>query len=213
MWIPIVKALISIVFILDMTGSMAPLKDEAVIMFNDYLMEQQAQSADIDLTLITFNYCETKKVFDAIPVKEVPHMTSEQYQPDCWTPLLDTIGDALKEHGENPRTIFVILTDGKENASYRYSREQIFSMIDEKENMGWKFVFAGANQDSYAESSQIGIYASGGTNYFSLSAGITNFAVTTGMVEDCGVWIKAQSSGAIAVWADLDSGTTPDPAK
>ena len=150
---------VEIVFVLDMTGSMQPLAVETVIGFNNFLDEQKKVSGKANITLITFNSDETKKVLDKVDLTKVESINHSDYRPDGLTPLLDTIGNAIEEFKTvKNKVIFAIMTDGEENFSHKYDRKQIFDLVTEqKDKHKWEFIFLGANQDSYLEAGRLGI--------------------------------------------------------
>ena len=162
------QGLSEIIFILDMTGSMKKLATETVIGFNNFVEEQKKVPGEARLTLVTFNSERTEKVYDHVDLKSVVPMRQDQYIPDEYTPLLDTIGstivgvvERLKNTPEDERpekVIVCIMTDGEENFSRVYNRRQIFDTITlQRKEHGWEFIFLGANQDVYHEAGGIGI--------------------------------------------------------
>lgn len=168
--------LAELVFILDMTGSMQPLRAEAVQGFNNFLEEQKKVPGDALITLITFNSGETKRVYDRVPLPNAASMAPTSYNPDNMTPLLDTIGNTIEEVGhalkvipeeERPgKVIFVIMTDGEENFSLKYDRKAVFDAITHQRDVyKWEFIFLGANQDSYLEAGLVGVKVADTQNY------------------------------------------------
>ena len=153
-----------ITFILDESGSMGRIENAAREGFNEFLQEQIAHGGDTWWTLTTFN-TRTNTRFAAIPGAEVRPL-GKDYSPGGMTALYDAIGAAVSKtqrylesmRGDRPSdVIVVILTDGMENASRRWSHPQVFDLITEAEDSGWQFVYLGANQDSWQMSQRLGI--------------------------------------------------------
>jgi Mg-chelatase subunit ChlD len=160
-----------IAFVLDQSGSMQSYKQQTITGFNEYIQTLQRQNTDFRLTLIAFNECETRTVYDAVPIRAVQPLNDDTYQPDCGTPLYDSIAlavrglDARVAGQPNASALVTIMTDGLENASKEYSRDAIFALIKEREAKGWTFAYLGANQDAYAVGGGIGIARSNSKQY------------------------------------------------
>jgi len=153
-----------ITFVLDESGSMGSIAQAARDGFNEYL-EQQTDGDDPTLwTLTTFtDHPHTR--FAVIPGSEVRPLGSD-YQPHGVTALYDAVGRAITKTRDwlaaHPvdrpgKVVFVILTDGMENASKRWTSRQVFDLISEAESDGWQFMFLGANQDSWSVAEHLGI--------------------------------------------------------
>lgn len=164
---------VEIVFVLDMTGSMKSLASETVIGFNNFLDEQKKVPGKANITLVTFNSYETKKVLDKVDLAKAKSINHSDYKPDGLTPLLDTIGNSIDElKGTKNKVIFAVMTDGEENFSRKYNRKQIFDLVQEqKDKHKWEFIFLGANQDSYLEAGKLGIDAKDTANYDATAQG------------------------------------------
>ena len=155
-------------FLIDRSGSMSGLQSDVVDGFNGFVAEQRKKPGQCALTLIQFDSNDPYEVIhDAVPVAKVPDLTPEQYSPRGMTPLLDALGtliekaDARLEGIEDAEDqIVAVFTDGLENASRQWTREELFDAITDRKNAGWTFVFMGANQDSYAEAGRLGVDAS-----------------------------------------------------
>lgn len=160
-----------IAFLLDRSGSMQSIKDDVIGGFNALVADQRETPGDCTLTLVQFDSQDPQEtVFSTLPIAEVPELTGETFQPRGGTPLLDAMGRLITETGERiastpehqhpGKVIFVVLTDGLENASRTYTRERIFEMIKhQREVYSWEFIFLGADQDAIAEGGKYGFAA------------------------------------------------------
>ena len=153
------KNLTELVFILDRSGSIGG--------FNAMLTRQKEQEGEANVTTILFDH-EVQLLHDRFPLKAVAPLTEKDYYVRGCTALLDAIGYGvekmvniqrhLPENERAEKVIFVITTDGLENASKRFSYEKIRRMIErEKEQYGWEFLFLGANMDAVKEAARFGI--------------------------------------------------------
>lgn len=169
-----------ILVLLDQSASMGLVKMPTISGFNEYLMARQAEFAAnpahfIKLTLVTFNTLHTERahspniqtVYSRMNVGAVPLLNNSTYKPDGLTPLYDAIGIALEEFKPPKKSgvLVVILTDGAENESKRFSQKEVFEMIARREMDGWVFIFLGANQDSFGVTAGMGIQAGNTSNY------------------------------------------------
>lgn len=164
-----------LVFILDMSGSMEHLTDDTIGGFNSILKEQADQDGEVLVTTYLFNN-KSCMLHDRVPIERVEPMTRRDYRASGCTALLDTLGDAIhhiagihryaRREDVPTHTVFVITTDGMENASHRYSAEEIKRMIrHEKEKYGWEFLFLAANIDAVGTARRYGIDAETAVNY------------------------------------------------
>lgn len=161
-----------IAIVLDRSGSMASCADDTIGGFNTFIEEQKNGQGEASLTLCQFDTVY-ETVHDAIALKDVPPL---KFEPRGSTALLDAIGRTINDTGawlkgkpeeERPeRVVFVILTDGHENASHEFTRPQIKEMIQRQEgSYKWQFVFLGANQDAIATGADMGIPMSSTLTY------------------------------------------------
>jgi hypothetical protein len=166
------KDLTDITVVLDRSGSMASCQADAQGGLNTFIKLQQEQPGDALFTLVQFDH-EYEFVHNGVPIKDVPAYTLE---PRGSTALLDAVGRAINEVGarltalpEDDRpglVVMAILTDGGENASKEFSREQVRAMIEKQtKEFNWQFTFLGANQDAFASAASIGISAASALNY------------------------------------------------
>jgi Mg-chelatase subunit ChlD len=171
------KDLTEIIFILDKSGSMTSVLDETIIGFNNFLEDQKKVPGEAKLTLKLFStYNQEEIVYDGKSVHDCNELSILTYHPDGFTALLDAIGNSIKEVGkrlnetkeeEKPeKVIMVILTDGQENDSRKFTSNQIRSMIEHQTSKySWEFVYLGANQDAFANSAIMGISSKSTLNY------------------------------------------------
>ena len=154
-------------FVLDRSGSMNAMKDEAIGGINAFLESQQKLPGEARLTLVLFDH-EYIVAHDGVPIKDVPPLDNHSYVPRGTTALLDAIGRTINTVGERldrtpeperpGKVIIAILTDGLENASQEFKRKEIFKMIKrQREVYSWEFIFLGAKQDAISTGAKMGI--------------------------------------------------------
>ena len=176
------KNLTEIVFILDRSGSMGGLEADTIGGFNAMLERQKKAEGEALLSTLLFSN-ETELLHDREDIKRVAPLSARDYRVGGSTALLDAIGGAIRHIGELHRrasederpnhTLFVITTDGQENASRRYGYAELRRLIErQKETYGWEFLFLGANMDAVAAASRFGIDADRAVRYNCDSAGI-----------------------------------------
>ena len=169
------KGLTELVFILDMSGSMSHLADDTIGGFNSVLKEHKDGQGEILVTTYLFNN-ESRMIHDRLPIADVPLLTEKDYSARSCTALLDAIGGAIehivgihryiREEDIPEHTVFVITTDGMENASRRFSAEHIRDKIrHEQEKYGWEFLFLAANIDAVETAASYGIERHHAVNY------------------------------------------------
>jgi Mg-chelatase subunit ChlD len=164
------KAFVCVV--LDETGSMQSVHEATVSAYNEYVENLKKSMGDSMLTLVKFNNM-SYTMSPAQKISEWKKMELADYKPDNLTDLYDAIGKTIKKIGMDQtkadKFLMIIITDGEENASKEYKREQIFDMIKEKEKLGnWTFAYLGANQDSWKVGQSIGL-ARGNTMNFKVN--------------------------------------------
>lgn len=157
-----------IAVLLDRSGSMGDVKAETISGFNHFLKDQQSAEGKATLTLVQFDSQGIDTIHDNQAIGEVKPLTSATYQPRGTTPLLDALGKTINDTGkrlsdmqesERPdKVVFVVITDGLENASREFSKSRIKEMIEHQTNVyQWQFVYLGANQDAFTEAAKIGV--------------------------------------------------------
>lgn len=161
------KGLTEIVFILDRSGSMGGLESDTIGGFNSMIAKQKKEEGEAYVSTVLFDD-KSEVLYDRIEMDKVPVMTEEDYYVRGCTALLDAIGGAIhhignvhkyaREEDRPEKTLFVITTDGMENASRRYSYDKIQHMVKrQQEKFGWEFIFIGANIDAINEAQRFGI--------------------------------------------------------
>lgn len=170
-----------LVFILDRSGSMAGLESDTIGGFNSMIEKQKKQEGDCYVSTVLFDGV-SEVLHDRIKLCDVPKMTENDYTVRGCTALIDAIGGAIKHIGNIHKyarpedvpenTMFVITTDGQENASHTYSSEKVKKMIEhQKEKYGWEFLFIGANIDAVETAARYGIGKDRAVNYNADSKG------------------------------------------
>ena len=169
------KDLTELVFILDRSGSMAGLEDDTIGGFNAMIEKQKAEPGACIVSTILFDN-RSEVIHDRLPLERVPALTRKEYYVRGCMALLDAVGGAIhhignvhkyaREEDRPERTLFVITTDGMENASRRYDYGKVKAMIErQKDRYGWEFLFLGANIDAAKEAARFGISAERAANY------------------------------------------------
>lgn len=175
------KNLVELVFILDRSGSMAGLEADTIGGFNAMIEKQRKEPGEAVISTVLFDN-ETEVIYDRISLDRVPALTEKEYYVRGCTALLDAVGGAIhhignvhkyaREEDRPEKTLFVITTDGMENASRRYTYEKVKSMIErQRETYGWEFLFLGANIDAAREAARFGIRADCAADYHADSIG------------------------------------------
>lgn len=172
-----------IAFILDRSGSMQSMTEEAIGGFNAFIEEQKKEEGDARISLVLFDH-EYSPVFSDIPAGEVPDLTREDYVPRGMTALLDAMGRTIDDLGDQlaalseadrPGDVIVVtLTDGLENASNDYTREKVAEMIQhQQDTYSWEFIFLGASLESIKEAEALNVKAQYNHQYDSIEEGMS----------------------------------------
>jgi hypothetical protein len=176
------KDLTEIVVILDKSGSMAAIKDEAISGFNQFIDNQRKQPGEAHITLALFD-TEYKLVYDDEDIKEVEALTDKAYIPGGCTALYDAMGTTILHVGRRladtdedvrpGKVIVVTISDGEENSSKECTAETIKNMVElQKDVYSWEFVYLGANQDAMLNAQRMGINHS--SNYTASAQGMSS---------------------------------------
>jgi len=159
--------LTELVFILDRSGSMNGMEEDTIGGFNSMIEKQKKEEGECLVSVVLFNHtCEV--LYDRVPIAQVPTMTRAEYFTTGCTALLDAMGGAIHHIGNvhkyarqediPEKTIFVITTDGMENASRTYSADKVRQMVKhEQDKYGWEFLFLGANIDAVETARRYGL--------------------------------------------------------
>ena len=164
-----------LVFILDRSGSMSGLEKDTIGGFNSMIEKQKKQEGECYVSTVLFDN-ESEVIHDRVKLSEIKPMTEDDYYVRGCTALIDAIGGAIHHIGNVHKyarpedvpehTMFIITTDGMENASRRYTSDRVKAMIErQKEKYGWEFLFIGANIDAVETAAQYGINPDRAVNY------------------------------------------------
>ena len=164
-----------LVFILDRSGSMAGLESDTIGGFNAMIDKQKKQDGECYVSTVLFDNV-SEVLHDRVKLSEIKPMTDREYTVRGCTALIDALGGAIHHIGNIHKyarnedvpehTVFVITTDGMENASRKYSSAEVKAMIErQKEKYGWEFLFIGANIDAVETAAQYGIDKDRAVNY------------------------------------------------
>ena len=164
-----------LVFILDRSGSMSGLEGDTIGGFNSMIEKQKKQDGECYVSTVLFNDA-SEVLHDRVKLSDIKPMTDKEYIVGGYTALLDAIGRSIYHMGNIHKyardedvpehTLFVIATDGMENASQTYTTEDVKTMIErQKEKYGWEFLFIGANIDAVEVAKDIGINPERSANY------------------------------------------------
>lgn len=170
-----------VVFILDRSGSMSGLEGDTIGGFNAMIQKQKKEAGEAYVSTILFDNV-SEVLHDRIKLTDVPKMTGKDYTVRGCTALIDAIGGAIHHIGNIHKyarpedvpahTMFIITTDGQENASHQYSSDEVKKMIEHrKEKYGWEFLFIGANIDAVETAARFGINRNRAVNYNADSKG------------------------------------------
>ena len=174
--------LTELVFILDRSGSMNGLEADTIGGFNGMVTKQKNGGEKINVTTVLFDD-EVEVLHDRFPIEIIEPITEEEYYVRGCTALLDAIGESIKkvenvqkrlpETHKAGKVIFVITTDGLENSSVNFNYGEIRRMIEAKKEIGWEFLFLGANIDARKEAEKIGIARNRSVTYENDNVGVS----------------------------------------
>ena len=202
------KGLTELVFILDRSGSMQGLEADTIGGFNSMIEKQKKEEGEAYVSAVLFDD-RMEVLYDRVELQKVESMTDRQYYVRGCTALLDALGGAIhhignvhkyaREEDVPEKTIFVITTDGMENASRTYSLDRVRRMVERQQKQyHWEFLFLGANIDAIAEASRFGIHASRAANYVHDSAGTRlNFDVLSKAISGARASASAEEMNAM----------------
>src|SRR5262245_14698463 len=165
--------LCEIIALLDRSGSMARVAKDMECGFDSFIREQQTQPGECQVTLVQFDTAGIETSYEAKPVAEVPPLS---LKARGGTPLLDAMGDTIDRVGARlaatpearrpGRVLFLVMTDGYENSSQRFKKEEIKGKVELQTNVyKWQFSYLGANVDAFAEAGALGIPSRASSGY------------------------------------------------
>lgn len=205
-----------LVFILDKSGSMAGLEADTIGGYNAMLSKQKNEEGEATVTTVLFNH-GIDLLHDRINVRGISPITDQEYEVGGTTALLDAIGSTIQKIGNvqkrtseaelAEKVLFVITTDGMENASREYSYEKVKEMIErQKEKYGWEFIFLGANIDALSTAAKFGINEDFAVDYHADSVGTqVNFEVLNEAVTSIRQGKKMDRTWKEAIEKDFES--------
>ena len=169
------KGLTELVFILDRSGSMSGLEADTIGGFNSLINKQKMEEGEALISTVLFDD-RAEVLYDRVPLNRIELMNDKQYYVRGCTALLDALGGAIhhignvhkyaREEDRPEKTIFIITTDGMENASRRYTYKKVKAMVEHQRNKyGWEFLFLGANMDAIEVAGRFGVQANRAVNY------------------------------------------------
>ncbi len=188
------KNLTELVMILDRSGSMCGLEKDTIGGYNGMLEKQRKEEGEVLVSTILFDD-RSEVLCDRVPLDKVAPMTEKDYYVRGCTALLDAVGGAIRhirnihryarEEDRPEKTIFVITTDGLENASREFTYDRVKEMVQhEQEKYGWEFLFLGANMDAIEVAGRFGFHEDRAVNFHSDHEGtLLNYEVVSETVS------------------------------
>ena len=176
------KKKLDVVFILDKSGSMSGSEESTISSFNEYLKKEKKNSFETTISTLLFSD-HYHYLYKHIPVSKVKSMTKRDYQVDGCTALYDAIGNSIleMENHQSEKALFIIITDGYENASREFNKQKICDLI--KKHDEWEFIYIGADIDSYETGGEIGISHDNIANYRKNRKGLSKLFQAVGNFE------------------------------
>ena len=173
---------LDVVFILDKSGSMSGSEDNTISSFNEYLEKEKKNKFKTTITTVLFSD-DYKYLHNGIDVRKVKPITNKDYYVGGCTALYDALGNTIQtiDKKDTDKVLFIIITDGYENASREYDNNNIRSLI--KKHKDWEFIYIGADIDSYAAGNNIGIKRENIANYKKDSKGTSKLFGAVGKFE------------------------------
>lgn len=182
---------LDLIFVMDRSGSMSGSEEDTIGGFNSFIQREKDKNLNTHVTTVLFDD-QYEVLYKRKPINEVSELTREEYWVRGCTALLDAIGktiNTLDKEIDN-KVLFIIMTDGMENASREFSKEKIRNLIS---NHNWEFIYIGADIDSYSEASHIGIKRSHTANYRKTREGFKDVFLSAEFAADemrCGNYLE-----------------------
>ncbi len=208
------KNLTELVFILDRSGSMAGLESDTIGGYNSFLEKQKEEDGSCLVSTVLLNQ-HSKVIHDRVDLVKIEKMDRKDYLASGTTALIDAMGDAI-HHIKNvhkyirkedvpANTIFVIITDGLENASHKYSSDDVKRMVEQQKEKGWEFLFLGANIDAVETARTYGIAEDRTSDYLCDEVGIEkNFDALSKSVKSFRACGKIEADWAAPIKEDYE---------
>lgn len=191
---------LDVVFILDKSGSMSGSEEHTISSFNEYLAKEKKNKFNTKITTVLFSH-DYEYLHNRVDVSKVKKLTSDDYYVGGCTALYDALGNTINsmEKKDTDKVLFIIITDGYENASKEYDNKMIKKLI--KKHSDWEFIYIGADIDSYASGGAIGIKKDNIANYKKDARGTSKLFKAVGDFE-CAMMGEASTTN----WKqDLDN--------
>ncbi len=194
---------IELVLVIDKSGSMSGLESDTIGGFNSMIEKQKKLGVGVNVTAVLFND-KRQLLYDRRQILGVRPMTAQEYETGGTTALLDAVGDTILRmqrvegiEAKGTKVIFVIITDGLENASTEFTREKVKRMIsDRQEKAGWEFVYLGANIDAAEEADAIGVDRANAVTYKNTHTGVrANYDAVSAYVKEAAEEPEAKVRG------------------
>ncbi len=204
---------IELVLVLDKSGSMQGLESDTIGGFNSMIEKQKALSTPVDVTAVFFNDT-TDVLYTHKNIRLVRPLTDKEYEVGGTTALLDAVGNTILKVEREPsvksrgtKVVFVIITDGLENASAEFSKTKVKQMIsDKQEKAGWDFIYLGANIDAVEEADAIGVKKSNAVTYKNTRKGVrANYDAVSAFVAETAERGDADTSGEWRSYVEEDT--------
>lgn len=201
-----------LIVVLDRSGSMSGIRKDAIGGFNAFLNEQQKVPGQARLTLVFFDH-EYEVVYEAKEISKA-EILGDNYQPRGSTALLDAVGRTLNAQGARinlegwaDKVIMAVLTDGEENASKEFTKDQIKSMVKHAEDHKWDILYLVANVDAFSDKNSIGTMASNTANYTASAQGsASSFSSMSSKTRSLRAGVSGQSLMSIVDEEDKKHG-------
>lgn len=187
------KKKLDVVFVLDKSGSMSGSEEATISSYNEYLLKEKKNKFETKITTVLFSD-KYNYLYEREKVSYVDRLTSKEYYVEGCTALYDALGSSIlkMEKEDTDKVLFIIITDGYENASREFDKKRIKTLI--KKHSEWEFVYIGADIDSYATGGEIGIKKSNIANYKKDKTGTNLLFKAVGSFEDAMMCDTASSN-------------------